>query len=292
MANSLSYASSYLNVLDKLFKAEATTGILEADEYRLSQNDAKTVYLREVSVQGLGDYNRGTGYQKGNATVGWRPYTLTMDRGRSFDIDAVDVNECQTSAGELMNEVMRTQVIPEVDAYRYSKIVSTCNVDVGADLSYDTAIEALEAGFQVLADREVPKDQIIFVSNTFMKYLKTSGEFYNTRVVSQNNGIINREIMSIDQRPLIPVPVERFKTAFTFIADGEGGFLPAVGAKEINFMIVPRSCVSAVIKHVAPKMIPPANNLNADAWFFAYRLYHDLFVPENKKAGIYIHTKA
>ena len=33
----------------------------------------------------------------------------------------------------------------------------------------------------------------------------------------------------------------------------------------------------------------PDENQKADAWKFDYRLYHDLFVYENKVKGIYLH---
>jgi hypothetical protein len=50
--------------------------------------------------------------------------------------------------------------------------------------------------------------------------------------------------------------------------------------------------IAGVKKHVAPKIIKPEFNADADGWIYAYRLYHDLFVPEQKKNGIYIHSKA
>ena len=49
---------------------------------------------------------------------------MTMDRGRKFLLDKMDVDETDfvASATTVMGEFQRTQVIPEVDAYRYSRI--------------------------------------------------------------------------------------------------------------------------------------------------------------------------
>lgn len=49
---------------------------------------------------------------------------MTQDRGRTFQLDAVDVDETNFAlvAGNVMGEFQRTKVIPEIDAYRYSKI--------------------------------------------------------------------------------------------------------------------------------------------------------------------------
>lgn len=47
---------------------------------------------------------------------------MTQDRGRSFDLDVRDVDETAgiVTIFQIMNEFQRTQVIPEIDAYRIS----------------------------------------------------------------------------------------------------------------------------------------------------------------------------
>lgn len=45
-------------------------------------------------------------------------------------------------------------------------------------------------------------------------------------------------------------------------------------------------------KHIAPKVITPEANQDADAWKFGYRKYGLADVYENKVAGIYLHHKA
>lgn len=300
MANSIAYATKYLAMLDRIYKAESTTAILESDRggYRFSATSEKTIYLKKLSVQGLGTYSRSTGYVAGDTTVAWAPYTFSIERGRKYNIDTMDEKEAQTSVAEIMAEIMRTQIIPEIDAYRFSKIVSLCGLDASVNLTYDTVVNAIDTATQTLDDAEVPtSDRILFVSNECSALLKQSGEWTNNRVVSEMNTKLNREITLFDNMPIVKVPVARFKSAFTFydgVTGGQeaGGFVPAGGAKTLNFMILPLSVVIAIIRHFAPKLVKPEFNTDGDGYVFGYRLYHDLFIPDNKLSGVYIHSKA
>ena len=86
--------------------------------------------------------------------------------------------------------------------------------------------------------------------------------------------------------PIIPVPSARMKSAYTFNASGDGGFAPTTAAKSINWIICPKNAPIAVSKTDNVKIITPEANQFADAWDIDYRKYHDLFVPDNKKAAI------
>lgn len=55
---------------------------------------------------------------------------------------------------------------------------------------------------------------------------------------------------------------------------------------EVNWLICPRTAPIAVSKTDNVKIITPEVNQFADAWDVDYRKYHDLFVPENKRAAI------
>lgn len=54
----------------------------------------------------------------------------------------------------------------------------------------------------------------------------------------------------------------------------------------VNWLICPKSAPIAVSKTDNVKIISPEVNQFADAWDVDYRKYHDLFIPENKKAAI------
>jgi hypothetical protein len=83
------------------------------------------------------------------------------------------------------------------------------------------------------------------------------------------------------------------KTAYTFY-DGEtagqeaGGFVVAAGAKKINWIISAKRSAIAVTKAEKPRIFDPATNQTADAWKIDYRRYHELFIPDNAKDGLYV----
>ena len=58
------------------------------------------------------------------------------------------------------------------------------------------------------------------------------------------------------------------------------------GILVVNWLICPKSAPVAVSKTDNVKIITPEANQFADAWDVDYRKYHDLFVPENKRAAI------
>lgn len=103
---------------------------------------------------------------------------------------------------------------------------------------------------------------------------------------------------------VIQVPQTRFYTAID-LYDGKtdasgssganetvGGYVKNASAKDINFMIIHKPAVMQYNKHIAPKVITPEANQDADAWKFGYRKYGLADVYENKVAGIYLHHKA
>lgn len=291
MSNTIAYARKYMEMLDRVYKESSVTAILEAaaTRYKFSSTNEQSIYLRTLSLQGLGDYSRASGYDSGDATVAWNAHTMAVDRGKKFNLDKLDAQEAYQTMAELGAEFERVHVAPEIDAYRFEKICTLCNVDATADLTNDTIIAAIDTGIQTLDDAEVPKEsRVMFVSNPCLTYLKNSSDI-NIRISSQDNGVINRKIKMFDDMPLIPVPAARFYNNFDFAASGAGGFSPAAGSKKLNFMIVDAAEVLAVVRHIAPKIIAPDVNQSADGWIYCYRIYHDLFIPTNKLSGAYIH---
>jgi hypothetical protein len=118
--------------------------------------------------------------------------------------------------------------------------------------------------------------------------MKQSGEFFNVRIA--NSKVIDRDIETFDGMPLIRVPKNRFYNTCTISAT-DGYSIPG-GSKALNFVIADKNAICAVKKYENPKIVSPANNNDADAYIYGYRTYHDLFVPDNKTDGIYIHAES
>lgn len=248
----------------------------------------------------MGNYSRNAGFVTGSVTGGWEPYKLTQDRGRSFMVDVMDNDETMGMAfGTLAGEFIRTQVTPEIDAYRFAKYAGTSGISSGtpADITVGTtdAPSLIQEAETIMGDDEVPEEgRILFISETAYAGLKDK----ITRYVQNGERGIETAIDYYDGMRVIKAPKGRFNTGITLndgLSAGEtkGGFtVPASTSYPINFMIIHPSAVVQIAKHVVPRIFSPQVNQSADAWKFDYRIYHDAFVENNKVAGIYLHRAA
>lgn len=290
MANSIVLAEQYLPIIDEIYKREALTSRLDMANERVRFIGGNAVELFKASVPGLGDYNRSTGFPTASYTSTWEKLTLSKDRGVSMSIDSMDDEETLGMAfGTLVGEFMRTQEVPEMDAYTFSRLASWSGVSsANADITVGTTdVPALiETAEMTMNDDEVPQEgRILYISAKAYSGLKSK----ITRYLANENGV-NRMVETFDGMPVVVVPQARFNTAIT-LYDGSAnfGFVPTSGGYKINFMIVHPSAVVKVVKHVVPRIWTPSENLNADAYKFDYRIYHDTFVLANKVKGIYVH---
>lgn len=295
--NSISLVTKALPILDEVYKAESKTSILDAANDNVRFIGANAVQLYKTSLNGLGNYSRNVGFPTGSATGTWETLTLSKDRGRSFQIDVMDNDESLGMAmGTLVGEFIRTQVAPELDAYRIAKIAGTSGISTAtaADITVGTTdVPALiDVAEQKMGDDEVPYEgRILFVSEKTYSALKAK---INRYVMNDDRGI-NTAIEMYDDMRVVKMPKGRFNTAIT-LYDGTtagqeaGGYIvPASTSYPINFMIIHPSAIVQVVKHVIPRIFSPEQNLEADAWRFNYRIYHDVFVEANKVAGVYLH---
>ena len=125
MANSIALAQKFQPILDDVYKATSLTARMDAMTKPVEFAGANVVNVFKTSVVGLGTYSRATGFPGGDVTGTWESLTLAASRGRAFSIDRMDNDETLGMAfGTLAGEFIRTQVAPEVDAYRFSKFAS------------------------------------------------------------------------------------------------------------------------------------------------------------------------
>lgn len=295
MANSINLAENFLPMLDEVYKASAKTSLLDATQVDFV--NANTVKVYKTSMDGMGDYDRDSGFADGSVTGRWETMTLEQDRGRSFMVDAMDDEETIRMAfGTLAGEFIRTKVVPEVDAYTFAKIAGTTGISVGtaANITIGTTdVPALiDEAERVMNEDEVPEEgRVLFVSETCYAGLKNK----ITRQIMNGEAGINGAVETYDGMRIVRVPQARFYTSIT-MNDGKtsgqtaGGY---AGTKttgyKINFLVVHPSALCKVTKHVKPRIFTPDVNQKADAWKFDYRIYHDTFVYDNKVKGIYLH---
>lgn len=298
MANSIALAAKFLPLLDEAYKANSVTAALDSTMVDFAGGNKVNVF--KTSMDGLGNYDRSTGFLKSDVTGAWETMTLTQDRGRSFSVDAMDDEETlQQAFGTLSGEFIRTKVAPEVDAYRFAKYASATGilkVATGAALTAEDTLAAVDAAQTAMHDAEVPVEgRILFITPTVYQYLKNSAGV--TRFATMADTALSRNFTYFDGMQVVVVPQSRFYTAIDLndgSTEGEtaGGYVKNASAKNINFMIIHPTAVLQIAKHVKPRIFEPDVNQDADAWKFDYRIYHDAFVYENKATGIYLHHAA
>jgi hypothetical protein len=302
--NTLEYAKLFQSTLDKQIEQQATSGWMESNSGQVKYSGGDEVKIPKMTVQGLADYDRDEGYVQGSISLAYQTMTMTQDRGRKFQLDAMDVDETGfiATAGNVMGEFQRLFVIPEIDAYRYSKLASLA---IGAGNTRDLTVTKENALDNLLDDLAALEEKIgsagtnviVTLSATMIRLLAGTATFQSlTSDTILKQGSLNVKLQAMNDSPLRIVPANRLKTAFLF-NDGttagqtEGGFSPASGAKDINWLITLQNAPIAVSKTDVTRIFDPMTNQKANAWSIDYRKYHDLWVPDNKLVGLYVNTK-
>ncbi len=282
MANNIQAAKKYLPVLDEIYKVNSLTAVLDGNpELAREGANAGELLIAKLSMQGLADYNRNTGYVDGDVTLEWETIKADYDRGRMFSVDNVDNQDSADVAfGQLANEFIRTKVAPELDATRFAKYAQTSGVGKTSGALDDGAkvIAAIRKAVTTMDEAEVPAEgRILFITPT-LKGLVDDLDTNKSREVLKKFAEIKE------------VPQSRFYTQITLTPNAAGGYTKtATTGKEINFMIVHPTATVQFPKHIAPKVVTPEQNQNADAYKFGYRIVGIAKVKENKVSGIYVH---
>lgn len=297
--NTISLAEKMTGELDKAVVQKSVTGFLADNTMRAKFVGAKTVLIPNMEMSGLGTYNRDTGFVGGSITVGNEAYEMTMDRGRSFQLDREDNDESGATglAGQVMGEFVRTRVVPELDAYCLSKLATYA--EDAAQTSTIPSGKTLENGVIALLTDTIQKvreqvgydeELVAFVNGDVMNAMEETPEIDRHLDVSDfAKGEISHRVRTYNGVAILPVPNSRMKSAFDFLdgsSDGEadGGFAPAADAKNIGLLVMPKRAASLIKKTETVRVFDPSANLQADAWKFDYRLYYDVFV-KNSLAG-------
>ena len=288
MPNSIALAAKYEPILDDIYKAESRSAILDAANSDIKWIGADTVKLPKMSLDGLADYSRNSGFVAGSETLTWGTYQLTHDRGVSYTIDRMDDEETLgTAFGRLAGEFVRIHEVPEIDAVRFATYASAVT-PVKADITVGTTDVPglIDVGTQTMDEAEVPYEgRILFVSPTAYAGLKAKIVRYLA-----NETEVQRNIEMYNDMRVIMVPQARFNSLVT-LNDGslKFGFEPTPGGYKINFMIVHPTAVAQPVKHRLVNIIPADQNQLADGDKFNFRVYYDAFVLDNKVGGIYCH---
>ena len=289
MANSIALSEVYTNLLDEVYQQSALTAVLESDASLARQGaNANEIVIPKLSMDGLADYSRNSGYVNGDVALNWETVQFNYERGRMFSVDNMDNEETQNIAfGRLAGEFIRTKVVPELDAFRFAKYAATTGAGTatGTLASGADVIAALRTATSAMDEAEVPmEDRHLFITPTLMGLVEDMDTTKSKEVLARFASITK-------------VPQTRFYSAIELLdgkspSEEKGGYKKADGGVELNFEIVHKPAVLQFTKHAVPKVISPEMNQDADAWKYGYRNYGLCDTYENKTAGIYVHKRA
>lgn len=286
MANSITKFKAYIDKLDTVYQQASATSILDADADTVRMGaKAGEFLIPKMSMDGLADYSRSSGYVKGDVTITYETKSCNYDRGRKFSVDAMDNEETAGIAfGKLASEFIRTKVVPEMDAFRFAKYASATGILSAAEATptAGTAVlTALQIAVNAQDEAEINVDgKILYITPTLLTLAKNVD-------TTKSKAILDRF------EKIITVPQTRFYTAIdmkdgTSSNETAGGYAGATGGYKINFMIINRDSVIQFGKHTVNKVVSPEENQTDDGYMFFYRAYSIAETYENKVKGIYL----
>ncbi len=290
MANTIELAKKYIAMLDEVYKNASLTAKLDgAPELAQQGANANELIVPMLDMQGLGDYDRNSGYASGNVTMTNETVKCNFDRGRMFTVDSMDNAETAGMAfGRLAGEFIRTKVVPELDAFRFASYCGKSGITKKEETLNDGAavLAALRVAITAMDEAEVPlEDRHLFITPTL------------DGMIADLDTTKSREILGRFTSKTL-VPQTRFYTAIDQ-KDGHtggqeaGGYTKASsGGADLNFMVIHKPALIQFEKHVAPKIVTPEQNQDADAYKYGYRNVGIADVYKNKVKGVYASHKS
>ena len=290
MANTIALAKNYTSILDEVYCNASVTADLTSDNTMVRAGaNANEIIYPQISVTGLGDYSRNSGYTDGSVNLEWKTAKFNYDRGTKISVDVMDNEESRDIAFTMAGaELMRTKVAPEADAFVFATLAGTAGISKATPATYADATEFLAALIEAknkMDEDEVPEEgRILYATPTLMNGVMALDTTKSREIL--NSFTVKKK-----------VPQSRFYTAIDLLdgkSPGEeaGHYKKATDGKNINFMIVHKPAVIKFDKHTASDIIPASANPDADADISKYRKYGIVDVYQNKVAGIYLSHKA
>ena len=289
MANTIALAKNYTSILDEVYCNASVTADLTSDNTMVRAGaNANEIIYPQISVSGLGDYSRNSGYTNGSVNLEWKTAKFNYDRGTKISVDVMDNEESRDIAFTMAGaELMRTKVAPEADAFVFATLAGTAGISKATPATYADATEFLAALIEAknkMDEDEVPEEgRILYATPTLMNGVMALDTTKSREIL--NSFTVKKK-----------VPQSRFYTAIDLL-DGKspseeaGHYKKATEGKDINFMIVHKPAVIKFDKHTVSDIIPASANPSADADIAKYRKYGIVDVFKNKVAGIYLSCK-
>lgn len=327
--NNIELSTIYLPMLDEVYKSEAKTSILDGDEVTVQKGLNGELKVAKLDMDALGDFDRNSGYTRGNTKFVWETVKYDKERSQDLRIDRLDNQEALgLPFAKLSGEFIRTKVVPETDAARIAKIVGVDGISKKAETISDGAgvVTALRTCINKMDEDEVPtENRILFITPTLrgmiddldttkskkvLERFASIIEVPQTRMYTavtlndgkENYGYQKAENTYVTSKDTGVVTGKDYYTksgeTYTKVTSPTGNpstssyYELVEGGKEINFLCVEKSAVVTALDQYV-KYFTPDQDQVADDNVFKYRnnnLYGHVY--ENKLAGVYCSYEA
>ncbi len=249
-----------------------------------------------ITLSGYKDHVRDGTKNRGTVGNTFQAFTLTHDRNIEFYVDEMDVDETNQvlSAANITAVFNQEQAIPELDAFRYSKLYAEFVANGGEvnteTLTEQNILQIFDQMMEAMDEAAVPQSgRMLKVTPRVYTMLKNAEKLQRFIDVSGGAKNINRNVRSLDEVTIVTVPSDRMKTLYDF----SEGFTPGEGAKQINMILYHTSAILAPVK-VSDIYLWNKGQTPDSAFGYLYqnRMYTDLFVIKAKKDAIAINAEA
>ena len=287
MPNTIQLAKNYTALLDQVYQAASVVGDLNTSpEMSRAGANANEIVYPQLTVTGLGDYDRNSGYTTGAVDFKWKTAAFNYDRGTKISVDVMDNEETSNLAfGMAGAELMRTKAAPEGDAFFFATIASLegISTETGTITTPEQFLDALLTAWSKMDEDEVPQEERHLYARSSLLNSVMAMDSYKSKEILTKFAVKK------------PVPSARFYTDIDLL-DGKtkdeelGHYKKSDDAEMIDFMIIHKPAIIKFDKHIANNVIPASMNADADADILKYRKYAMVAGYENKRAGIYLHS--
>jgi hypothetical protein len=295
----VNYATIYEQALAQKFKQDLrfsalyTPSVAATGKYKWVKG--KTVEIPVLTVGGFVDADRdNTSLFARKTNNAWETKTLEHDREYSDLVDPKDMDETNMvlSIANITKVFNDEEKIPEMDKYMSSKLYS--EVDTNGTISnaaVSTSAEVLaefDRMMEVMDEGEVPEEgRYLYITPAKYRLLRNALNASRQLGTAQARNEVSRILERLDDVIIVKVSTERMKSAYDFTV----GAVPAVGAKQINMILVhPKSVIAPVKVAEAAAEAPKASSKMK--WLYYESMYWDVFALLQRVVGIQINADA
>lgn len=278
----LNYVDIFSSHIIDLYTQELKSYALFNSNSDIQIINGRQIKLPKLTVSGYKDHRRtNMSFNTGSYSNDYEIKLLDHDRDIEFGIDPLDVDETAriVSIANVQKRFEKTQAIPELDCYTFSKLYSEGR-RVGSKIK-NTAITAaniladFDENIEAMQEAGVPLDRcILYCTPAFQTLLKNAENIQRTLEITGGKGI-DRRVHSIDDIGHIEsVPAARMKTAYDFT----DGYAVASDADQIDYILIdPEAQVSRVKYSYIKVFTPGHDSRTADKYLYQNRRFNGTF---------------